>query len=129
MTTVEDVQELTTLLASYATRLDRGDHEAFADLFTDDGRFLVFGRSFDGREGLLKMATTAPAGLHLAGLPVLSVTGDEATAEQSFLFMDSVTGDRRIGFYDDELVRTPDGWRFRTRRVTFLTPDGPSERP
>jgi hypothetical protein len=129
MTSVEDVQELTTLLASYATRLDRGEHDAFADLFTDDGRFLVFGRSFDGRAGLLKMATTAPAGLHLAGLPVLAVDGDTATAEQSFFFVDVVTGDQRLGFYDDELVRTTDGWRFRTRRVTFLTKDGPSEKP
>jgi hypothetical protein len=129
MTTADDVQAITTLLASYAVRLDRGQHEAFADLFADDARFFVFGRSFDGREGLLKMATTAPAGLHLAGLPVLDVRGDEATVEQSFLFVDAVTGGQRLGFYDDEIVRTPDGWRFRTRRVTFVTRDGPSEKP
>jgi len=35
----------------------------------------------------------------------------------------------RIGFYDDVLVRTMDGWRFGTRRCTFLSATGPSERP
>jgi hypothetical protein len=129
MTDLADVQALTTLLANYGTRLDRGEHEAWLDLFTDDGRFLVFGRSFDGRAGLAKMATTAPQGLHLTGLPVFDVRGDEATAQQSFLFVDQASGAQRIGFYDDELVRTAAGWRIRTRKVTFLTADGPSEKP
>jgi hypothetical protein len=129
MTGVEDVQALTTLLAQYASRLDREDHEGFADLWADDGRFLVFGRSFDGRAGVLKMATTAPAGLHMTGPAVFDLQGDRATAQQSFLFVDRATGQQRLGFYDDDLVRTPAGWRFQTRKVTFLTKDGPSDMP
>jgi hypothetical protein len=125
----EDVDALVTLLARYCNRLDRGDHEGFADLFTADGRFLVFGRAFEGRAGLLKMATTAPAGIHIAGTPVLDVRGDEATGEQNFVFVDAATHALRVGFYDDDLVRTPDGWRIRSRRVTFMTAGGPSEKP
>jgi hypothetical protein len=125
----DDLEALTTLLANYCLRMDRRDAEGWAALFTEDGQFFAFGRSFDGHEGLTKLAATAPGGVHLASQPVFALDGDEATAQQNFLFVEQVEHKMRIGFYDDELVRTPDGWRFRTRRCTFLSADGPSDRP
>ena len=128
-TAAHDLAEIEVLLARYSNRLDRSDHPGWVALFTPDGRFEVYGRSFDGHEGLLGMATSAPQGLHLTSAPLIEIHGDEAKVEQSFLFVDQVSHDMRIGWYDDHLVRTAEGWRFHVRRSTFLRPDGPSDRP
>ncbi len=125
----DDLSSINELLALYTNRLDRSDHHGWADLFTPDGRFEVYGRAFEGTEGLVAMSEAAPSGLHLSGAPVIHVEGDHASVEQSFLFVDQVTRESRIGFYDDQLVRTPSGWRFAVRRSTFLTPHGASDRP
>ncbi len=124
-----DRAAIEVLLARYGNRLDHADHSGWVELFTPDGRFEVFGRSFDGHEGLLAMARSAPPGLHLTSAPLIEIHGDEAKAEQSFLFVDRVSHDMRIGWYDDRLVRTEAGWRIHVRRSTFLRPDGPSDRP
>jgi hypothetical protein len=125
----DDLEEITTLLAAYCARMDRGDAEGWADLFTDDGRFFAFGRSFDGRQGLTDMARASRGGIHVASAPVIELDGDHAAVQQNFVFVEQVGHKLRIGFYDDELVRTAGGWRFRTRRCTFLSATGPSERP
>ena len=124
-----DTAEIVNLLALYCHRLDHSDHEGWVDLFTADGRFEVYGRSFEGSDGLLRMAEGAPPGLHMASVPVVDLDGDRATVQQSFLFVDQVTRETRIGWYDDVVVRTSEGWRLEVRRSTFLTPNGPSDRP
>ena len=129
MSRVGDREALHDLLASYCILMDRRDAEGWADLFLPDGHFFAFGRSFDGRDKLVKLATTSPGGVHLAGDPLIALDGEEATIQQNFVFVDQVSHDLRIGFYDDVCVRTATGWRFRTRRCTFLSATGPSERP
>lgn len=124
-----DTAEIVGLLAQYCHRLDHADHHGWVELFTPDGRFEVYGRAFEGPAGLLRMAEGAPPGLHMASVPVVEVAGDRATVQQSFLFVDQVTREMRIGWYDDVILRTAAGWRIQVRRSTFLTPDGPSDRP
>jgi SnoaL-like domain len=124
-----DRDQITDLLARYGSLLDRGDHAAWVDLFTAEGCFEVFGRSFHGREGLMHMAETAPGGVHMAGLPVIDLDGDAAVVQQSFVFFDQYTHEVRIGWYDDVMRREGERWRFERRRSTFLTADGPSDRP
>jgi len=121
--------EIRELLSLYCNLLDRGEHAAWVDLFTSAGRFEVYGEIFEGPDGLLEMATTAPGGLHLTGDALIEVEGDTASVKQSFLFVDQETRDLRIGFYDDALVHERDRWLFGVRRSTFLTYKGPSERP
>jgi hypothetical protein len=75
------------------------------------------------------MAKSAPGGIHLTSAPLVEIDGDRATVEQSFLFVDQVTPESRIGWYDDRLLRTPSGWRFEVRSSTFLTADGASDQP
>lgn len=124
-----DRDEIFDLLARYGSMLDRGDHEAWVDLFTAEGSFEVFGRSFEGRQGLMRMAETAPGGVHLAGLPVIELEGDAARVQQSFAFFDQHTHEARIGWYDDVMRRDGERWRLDKRRTTFLTAEGPSDRP
>jgi hypothetical protein len=127
--TPDDRTAIVDLLAAYGVLLDRDEHEAWLALFTDDAEFEAFGRTSRGHEGLLRMATSAPGGLHLGGPPLIAVDGDRATIRQSFLFVDAVSHDLRIGWYDDEVVRSTDGWKFRRRRATFRTASGSGDRP
>ena len=126
---VDDLEALHALLARYCSTMDRRDADGWAELFTDDGQFFAFGRSFDGHDRLRKLAAESPLGVHIGSEPVFALDGDEAAAQQNFVFVYADDHHMRIGFYDDVLVRTPDGWRFRTRRCTFLSADGPSDRP
>jgi hypothetical protein len=57
------------------------------------------------------------------------VDRDHARTTQNHLFVDSTSGASRSAVYDDELCRTPDGWRIAKRRCRFLTPDGLRDRP
>jgi len=89
----------------------------------------VYGRTFEGHVGLLRMAMAAPGGLHLGGAPVIELDGATARTSQNLLFIDRSNGESRGAVYEDELVRTPDGWRFASRRCRFITPDGLRDRP
>lgn len=126
----EDHVAITNLLARYCLYLDHDDVEGWVALFTPDASFEVYGRSFDGHDGLRAMASAAPGGLHLGGPPVVEVIdGVRATTKQNLLFIDSEDGSSRSAVYEDELVRTPEGWRIATRRCQFIVAGGLSDRP
>ena len=50
--------------------------------------------------------------------------GNRATGLQHFIFVDQQTHALRLGWYNDEYVRTPDGWRIRRRSTTFMRKHG-----
>jgi hypothetical protein len=121
---------ISNLLARYCMTQDLEDVDGWVDLFLPDARFEVFGRSFDGHEGLRRMMDAAPAGLHLGGLPVIEmVDRDLARTTRNLLFVDRSTGACRQAVYIDELCRTNDGWRISKCRCRFIVADGLSDRP
>jgi 3-phenylpropionate/cinnamic acid dioxygenase small subunit len=125
-----DHVEITQLLARYCLALDRGDVEAWLELFTPDASYEVYGRSFGGHDGLRRMMTGAPGGLHLGGPPVIEMLGpDEARTQQNLLFVDRSDGTSRSAVYTDELRRTAAGWRIARRRCQFIVAAGLSDRP
>ena len=56
----EDHVAITNLLARYCLCLDHDDVEGWVALFTPDASFEVYGRSFDGHDGLRAMAKRLP---------------------------------------------------------------------
>jgi hypothetical protein len=126
----DDDVEIRNLLARYCLTLDLDDVEGWVSLFTRDAAYEVYGRSFDGHDGLRKMMSGAPGGLHLGGPPVIElVDADHALTLRNLFFVDRTTGEQRSAVYDDELVRTPDGWRIARCRCRFIVADGLSDRP
>jgi uncharacterized protein (TIGR02246 family) len=120
------------LLAAYALALDAGDVDGCVQLFTADGEFLVYGRTFAGHDGIGKMFRDAPRGLHLTGvsrIDVDDVSGDTATARSQVLFVRAGDLQLRPALYDDELVRAGECWRFRRRRCRFVTSHGLADSP
>ena len=110
---------------------------AFADLFVAGGRYVIDrgdGKPTvrDTRDALIALAggpgcesrRTAPSSyiLHLAESLVIEPTADGARGT-SYAFYPSSAGKYlnaetagQLGFYRDEYVRTPNGWRLRSRR-------------
>jgi 3-phenylpropionate/cinnamic acid dioxygenase small subunit len=125
-----DDAEIRNLLARYCIYLDLDNVDDWIQLFTPDATYLVYGRTFAGSEGLRKMMSGAPGGLHLGGPPVIErVDDDHAHTIQNLLFVERSTGTMRRSIYDDELVRTAAGWRIASRRCRFIVDDGLSDRP
>lgn len=128
--TPEEQVAIGQLLARYCITLDLDDVDGWVALFTPDASYEVYGRSWDGHDGLRKMMSVAPGGLHLGGPPVIEmVDGDHAKTTQNLLFVERESGIQRKSVYDDDLVRTPEGWRIARRRCRFIVADGLSDRP
>ncbi|CDO86433.1 hypothetical protein AWC29_09175 [Mycobacterium triplex] len=128
----DDEAAIRELIAGYALALDSGDIDACVQLFTADAQFVVYGRSFTGHEGIAKMFTDAPRGLHLTGVSRIDIGSDEsdtATARSQVLFVRAGDLHLRPALYDDQLVRRDGRWRFRQRRCQFITSHGLSDSP
>src|SRR5262249_46755274 len=116
--TAEDRDEILQLVYRYNHAVDGGDAKGWAATFTEDAVFEVGPTVITGREGLVDFASNMSAGMrHVLANPVIEVTGDAASIRAYvFVFRGkelSVTGN-----YDDQVVRTPEGWRFAKRVFT-----------
>lgn len=130
--TVDDRVAIRELIADYALALDAGDVDGCVQLFTADAHFLVYGRSYDGHEGIRKMFQDAPRGLHLTGVSRIDIRGNTATGRTQVLFVRSGDSHLRPALYDDEFVRhigEGERWRFQRRRCQFVTCRGLSDSP
>lgn len=59
---------------------------------------------------------------HLAFNEVIDIDGDRASARNYLLVLRMTDGKPSVsltGYYEDELVRTPEGWRFASRLVAI----------
>ena len=126
----EDQVAIADLFARYCLALDRDDFDAWLSLFLPDARYEVYGHRFEGREGLRRMLTGAPGGLHLGGPPVIELTAaDRARTRRNLLFVERGSGALRSAVYTDELERTPEGWRIAQCRCQFIVAEGLADRP
>jgi hypothetical protein len=126
---VEDKLAIQELIARYPLVVDGGDWDDLDDLFTSDAvvDFTAFGGPRDELPVIKKFLADS-LGIfgrtqHMMGLPVITLDGDRASARTScnnpmvLPNSDGTTAVWLIGlWYDDEFVRTPDGWRFTSRK-------------
>jgi len=122
---LEDVIELQQLLARYAVGMTKNDIDAVLAVFTPDGTYSAFGDTY-ALADFPALVEAAPKGLFLVGPAVLELDGEAGTGtgEQPLCFVDQTNHDMRIGWYADTYRRTADGWRLRTRSMTFLRRSG-----
>ena len=128
---VEDQLQIQRVLIEYGKFLDAKDYASYAALFSRDGEWIGgFGR-FRGPAAIQlmledKLGKAAPGYInkgsyHLMSSPLITVTGDVATAESRYLFF-TASGDNKpvptlAGRYVDDFVREGGAWKIR-RRVT-----------
>ena len=130
--TTDDLVEIQQLYAKYNWSLDSGDAEAYASTFTPDG---VFNNNV-GHDAIVKFAQGFHTGLgsHLkhwnTNLMILPSAGG-ATGQVYLVLVDFATKPPSIftsATYADELVKTPQGWRFKKRQTkTDAAPAPPAK--
>ena len=120
---IADVIEIQQLLARYAVGMTKDKVEEVMDVFTPDGTYSAFGDTYPLKD-FPRLVEAAPKGLFLVGPPLLELDGDTGKGEQPLCFVEQTKHDMRIGWYTDRYVRTKDGWRLKTRSMTFIRRSG-----
>ena len=128
MSNLEDKDAIRELLARYCFLLDGYKLGEFAGLFTADGEWISRNGTAKGPaaiEQLLRGMVPEPAPgkrrKHFTTNIIIDLTGDAATVISNFLAVrDSDAGPAIAvaGTYDDTVVRTAEGWKFRSRRLS-----------
>jgi hypothetical protein len=111
-----------------------GDGEAWARTFTPDGVFAGNFKGHDALVGFVNTWRTNPAmngalRRHFSADLVITATAEGATASVSTLLVDLSTKPVSIAnfvTYADVLVKTSEGWRFKSRAVKAEGPPAPA---
>ena len=122
-TRTDDLVEIQQLLARYAVTITQQDIDGLVKVFTPDGTYSAFGETYS-LDRFPVLVHAAPKGLFMTATPVIELNGDTATGTQPLCFIDHASHDMRIGYYNDTYVRTGDGWRLKTRAMTFIRRNG-----
>lgn len=121
----DDLIEIQQVLAKYAVTITQGDIDGLVSVFTPDGTYSAFGETY-ALERFPVLVDAAPKGLFMTGTALIDLVegADEATGTQPLCFIEHSAHDMRIGYYRDIYARTEDGWRLRTRAMTFIRRSG-----
>jgi hypothetical protein len=134
--TALDYIQIQQLVAKYAQYIDTCSNNGYdyADLFAEDGFFASFrdgqvGPKSQGREALAKVSGGGPNGCTGAGWirqgvhhiyvnHIIDPTPEGAKGQVNMLMI-GLGGDKNKiehdGFYEDTYVKTPAGWKFKSR--------------
>jgi hypothetical protein len=137
---VSDRIEINDLLIRYTVAIDKKDYTILDTCFTADAHLDytsaggVAGDYPKVRAWLEKALAPFPMTVHYVTNSVVELDGDAATARTAvlnpmgFQNADGTMHHFTVGaYYNDRLVRTPDGWRIRERveESTFMQGDLP----
>ena len=124
---IDDLVELQQLCARYMLLCSQFVEDRWLEVFTPDAVYTAFGTPYT-LDRFPALLAAAPRGQFIGNMPVVEFGGDgdrdRATGKQHFVFIDQQTHAMRIGWYNDEYVRTPEGWRIRSRSTTFMRKSG-----
>jgi hypothetical protein len=143
--TPQDYIEIQQLYATYSHTLDKAEGDRFASTFTADGEF-TRGRAagsgsetrtpLKGTQALTRMGSTVGGGRHFTANLTITPTPDGARGSCYLLLLDAHNVPATLtetAIYDDTLVKTAQGWRFKKRVVwrddDDVSPYRPKPRP
>ena len=111
------------------TCADAADWSGMGELFTEDGQAVFASATFPGRhfgEAAGAVMAVFSGTHHLSTNHAIQIEGDRATARSYLQAIHLTDPDDNTqhhdvgGWYDNELVRTPDGWRFTRVELSFV---------
>lgn len=124
-----DRAEISDLLVEFARALDERDWEAYGQTYTEDGVFAIGDLiELRGRHAVQE-ATSSERGLggyagtwHLSANHAITIDGDTARTRSYLIGVHLLGGGTHdhadgAGWYDSELLRTEQGWRFVRVRI------------
>ena len=118
-----DYAEIQRLYATYNHGIDANDGGMFASVFSSDGEFVVPGRTIKGRADIAALAggrggvRERPKVRHITTSVMINPSPEGATGSAYVILVDlaqtaAIAGG---GVYEDVIVGTPQGWRFKKR--------------
>lgn len=123
---MSDREELVDATIRYATAIDSQQYDLLSTVFTADAD-LDYGEvgHWTSAAEITEFMDLAHRGaaktMHRMSNQVVTVVGDTATMRtyvDALILAADGSGGNVIGFYDDEAVRTADGWRISKRIFT-----------
>jgi 3-phenylpropionate/cinnamic acid dioxygenase small subunit len=128
---IEDRIAIEQLVIEYAWLLDHQRWDDVAGLCTEDAVLFIRGREIVGTQGLAEWAQRRAQRAnrrtqHQMTLPRLEpISSDEVHGTAALVLHVAKTGGGGtyvdlVGEYEDEYVRTQDGWKFRRRRLVQI---------
>jgi hypothetical protein len=137
--TYEDRTEIDDLFSRYSYYIDNRAGEAFAATFTQDGKLEFPGVVVKGHDqlvafgsrpvedkirfhfvGSILLVPTAPDHVRARSMVIIGMRDIHGTAPASF---------DGVGVYEDDIVKTPAGWRFAARHADVTLPLSPEFLP
>ena len=125
--TGQDYEEIKTLYARYNQGSDFRDADLFVSAFSEDAVLTRAGGSVEGMAALRAeraeryQGQTGDVGRrHLNGSYLITSTSDGAKGRAYYLLIDVTSSPPTMtasGYYEDEFVRTPAGWRIKHRTL------------
>lgn len=125
MQNAQDELAIRSLAAAYSDAVNRRDADGMAAVFAPDGIIEKpgFGDPVQGTEKILKryrrLQRERDFLCQMMHSGIVEIDGDRATARWWFSEIKKPVGTddwlSMIGVYQDEVVRTPEGWRFARR--------------
>ncbi|WP_420452249.1 nuclear transport factor 2 family protein [Ilumatobacter sp.] len=130
-----DERDVVAVAHRYCRALDTRDWDLLDEVFVPGARAdLLSGHVLEGRDAIKARVGDAlgrlDASQHLVGNHEVTVDGDTAVhrcyLQAQHVRRDALRGPNYIvaGGYEDELVRTEDGWRIAFRRIVVTWTDG-----
>lgn len=125
--TADDYAEIQQLYARYNNAIDSGDAEGYAATFVPDGVF----NTFTGHDALVgfihdwREKMNGGNRRHWNSNLLINPTPEGASGSVYLLLVDISMRPPAIALaakYDDQLVKTPQGWRFKKRTTKAETP-------
>jgi 3-phenylpropionate/cinnamic acid dioxygenase small subunit len=123
----DDQHDISAVILCYATGIDRRDWTLFHSIFTDDceldyGEIGVWKGADEVTEFMRQAHELAGHTMHRLTNQVITVDGDSAQArtyvDALIMLADNSSGVNAAGFYDDDFVRSAEGWQIARRRFT-----------
>ncbi|HKD68026.1 MAG TPA: nuclear transport factor 2 family protein [Candidatus Binataceae bacterium] len=129
---LEDIEEISKLKARYCNYVDGGwdrpthDYDGVASIFVEDGVWeavpTIRAETREGIRDYFKQAQNISLAFHRISNPIIEVDGDQATGNWHVLVALTQPNGRAVwigGIYNDDFVRTPEGWKFQKLGFTF----------
>jgi ketosteroid isomerase-like protein len=129
----DDVAAVHRVLLAYARHLDAGEVDRVMELFTDDCKvnyakgdtWAMQGRSTVAAHLATTLSRFSATSHHISNVDIV-VDGEDTATSQCYLYAwhrfakyPDKPDFEFWGRYDDELIRTDDGWRIAVRRLTM----------
>jgi SnoaL-like domain len=128
---IEDLVEIGKLKARYCNCVDGGwdrlthDYDGVASLFVEDGLWdagpNLRGEGSEGIREFFKANQAISLAFHRITNPIIEVDGDTATGNWHVLVALTLANNQAVwvgGIYNDDFVRTSEGWKFKTLRFS-----------